>query len=297
MWTGTDEEYFRLYATTAKRIKQRWPGLKVGGPAVGNTGELADGKLRPSPFVVAFLERCRRDGLPLDFFSWHVYTNDSREVAARAREVRRLLDGHGFKATESHLNEWNYLPDKDWTPVGRGGQGAARQRFYERLGGAEGAAFAAATLVRLQDEPLDAACFFNATSNGFGLFNPSGVPKKNYHAFRAFRMFAASGRRVEVSDSTLAAGAAAQPSGESVTVLVCNESPKAAPVVIAIKGFPWAGAVSLNVWTLDAHQDLDETESGELAPGERTIDLTVPGHSVTVIRVRRPAPAAAPPGR
>ena len=31
MWTGDDEDYFRLYATTARAIKQRWPAPEGGG--------------------------------------------------------------------------------------------------------------------------------------------------------------------------------------------------------------------------------------------------------------------------
>ncbi len=31
MWSGTDEDYLRLYETTARALKNRWPELKVGG--------------------------------------------------------------------------------------------------------------------------------------------------------------------------------------------------------------------------------------------------------------------------
>ena len=33
MWSGTMEDYYRLYVTSAKRIKSEFPDLKVGGPA------------------------------------------------------------------------------------------------------------------------------------------------------------------------------------------------------------------------------------------------------------------------
>jgi hypothetical protein len=294
-WTGNDDEYFALYAAAARLIKQRWPDLKVGGPAVGNTGDLVDGRLRPSPFVTAFLDRCRRDHLPLDFFSWHVYTNDATQVAARAREVRRILDEHRFKATESHLNEWNYLPDNDWTAVSLAGQGEPRQKFYDRLGGAEGAAFVASTLLRLQDAPLDAANYFNAASNGFGLFTAAGVPKKTFHAFRAFGMLLDAGRRVDVSGSRLAACAAAQPGGESVTLVVANDSPTDVTAGMTVKGLPWSRPVALDVWVLDAGHDLEHSEGGALAPDERRVERTLPGYSVTVLRLRRPAPVVRPP--
>ena len=31
-WTGTDEEYFNLYATTAALLRKEFPGIKIGGP-------------------------------------------------------------------------------------------------------------------------------------------------------------------------------------------------------------------------------------------------------------------------
>jgi hypothetical protein len=37
-------DYFRLYSVTAKAIKARFPGVLVGGPAVGDTGRTAGPK-------------------------------------------------------------------------------------------------------------------------------------------------------------------------------------------------------------------------------------------------------------
>ena len=288
MWTGTDEDYFRLYAAASKAIKKRWPNLKVGGPAVGNTGELTGGTLRPSPFLAGFLDRCRRDGLPLDFFSWHVYSNNPREVADRARAVRALLDLYGFRQTESHLNEWNYLPDNDWTPVGRGGQGAARQRFYDRLGGAEGAAFTAATLLCLQDAPLDAACYFNAGSNSFGLFNPHGVPKKTFHAFRAFRMLLDTPNRVRVSGPDLAACAGLNDAGDALTLVVSHCGERATTARVKLAGLPWRGASTATTWLLDDAHDLAEMAVDAVKDG--SIERTMSAHSVWVVRVKPAKP-------
>src|SRR5204863_6401342 len=110
MWSGSDEDYLRLYKTAARRIKAAYPKLKVGGPAVGFSGQFKNGQFEPSAFVLAFLEMCRREAVPLDFFSWHCYTSDPSELARRSHAIRRLLDSQGFNSTESHLNEWNYLP-------------------------------------------------------------------------------------------------------------------------------------------------------------------------------------------
>lgn len=73
------------------------------------------GRFEPTVFLKAFLARCKKDGLPLDFLSWHCYSADPDELVRRARGVRALLDGTGFRGAESHLHEWNYLPDGNWS--------------------------------------------------------------------------------------------------------------------------------------------------------------------------------------
>ena len=84
-WDGTAEDYYRLYATAARAIKAKWPELKVGGPAAAHSGGLAGNKLAPSPFLQGFLECCRKESVPVDFLSWHMYTGDATApVRARA---------------------------------------------------------------------------------------------------------------------------------------------------------------------------------------------------------------------
>ena len=285
MWTGTDEDYFRLYAATARRLKMRWPDLKVGGPAVGNTGEFAAGVLTPAPFVAAFLERCRRERLPLDFFSWHCYTNDPRELAGRAKAVRDLLDASNFAAAESHLNEWNYLPDNDWAPMLPAGQGVKRRQFYERVGGAEGAAFAAAALVLLQDAPLDAANYYRADAGGFGLFTEHGEPRKTFHALRAFRMLTETPARAAVrgEGGAVVAAAGFSANRDELRILICNTGgPR--PVDLAFEALPWP-TPAVTTMTLDARRDLEP-------PGEPTsLDglvarIDVPEYGVCLIQVK-----------
>jgi xylan 1,4-beta-xylosidase len=72
MWSGTDDDYLRLYTAAARALKARFPDLKIGGPSLGASGELLHGRFEPTPFLVRFLEYCRDQKLPLDFFSWHL---------------------------------------------------------------------------------------------------------------------------------------------------------------------------------------------------------------------------------
>ena len=138
MWTGSDADYFRLYATAATAIKREFPQLKVGGPAVGATGEIVEGKYQPTEFLQGFVRQVREQKLPLDFFSWHTYTDDPGLYARKAKGIRQWLDAHGQERAEIHLNEWNYLPNNDWSPLIASGQGRARQMWYDTMGGPPG---------------------------------------------------------------------------------------------------------------------------------------------------------------
>ncbi|MGV3774174.1 MAG: GH39 family glycosyl hydrolase [Verrucomicrobiales bacterium] len=201
MWTGNDDQFLELYITAARQIKAAFPHLKIGGPAFGHSGQYRDGTFTPSPFVLRFLEMCKSEGAPLDFFSWHCYTDDPSELVGRAKAVRKLLDDYGFTKTESHLNEWNYLPGNNWGPLGRKVSAEEREAFYLQMGGLPGAAFVASSLVELQAAPVDTSNLFHGELGGFGLFNEFGSPNKVYQALELFSYMLQTPRRLQVEAS------------------------------------------------------------------------------------------------
>ena len=153
--------------TATAVLRKEFPAINIGGPGLGNHGDLKGETFTPVPFLKAFLVRCKKDAAPLDFVSWHCYTADPSELVHRAKGVRAALDGAGYKAAESHLNEWNYLPDGSWTGI-KVKDAAARERWYARLANEEGAAFTAASLIALHDAPVNAANYFTAEAPGMG---------------------------------------------------------------------------------------------------------------------------------
>ena len=267
MWTGTDEQFLKLFEVTARTIKKGRPGLKVGGPALADAGRLKGGKFVPSRYARLFLSYCRENHVPLDFFSWHRYTKDPSEYAPLAEGVRKMLDQYGFTKTESHLNEWNYLPRGDWRPLTKGGQGLPRQKWLAEMGGPRGAAFDAWVLLALQWEPVDMANFFTADTQMLGLFTPDGVPKKNFYAFKAFRMLLDTPERVrtprpEKGKVALCAGLGA--GGKRAAILLSNFYPGCEPPVLVIRNLPWKGPVRFEVFLLDGKHDLDPVRGGTL---------------------------------
>ena len=42
-----------------------------------------------------------------DFFSWHIYCTEPKQITNRSERMRRLLNDNGYESAESILNEWN----------------------------------------------------------------------------------------------------------------------------------------------------------------------------------------------
>lgn len=61
-WTGKQNGYFELYATSAKAIKAVDSHLKVGGPATAGMG-----------WIPELLDYCSKNAIPIDFVASHSY--------------------------------------------------------------------------------------------------------------------------------------------------------------------------------------------------------------------------------
>ena len=112
MWTGSDEQFFALYAATARTLRARFSTIKIGGPGIGAPGNFnATGTFEPSAFLTRFLDFCRAESLPLDFLSWHCYTDDPAELTAGFAEAVALAKSVGFTETvRFHRRKISFVP-------------------------------------------------------------------------------------------------------------------------------------------------------------------------------------------
>ncbi len=290
MWTGSDEQFLELYIVTAKRLKNAYPELKIGGPAVGGGFVRQGDGWALSPFVVRFLDAVRENDVPLDFFSWHTYTNQPRDYVDKAVYLREELNRRGFVNTEIHLNEWNYLPDDDWAPMLLHGDVVKRESWFRRLGGSEGAAFTASVLIELQDAPVDVANYFNGGINSFGLFNEYGAPKKTYYALPAFRRLLDTPRRIAVEGdrpkgSSIAAGT--DPEKDTVFILIANRKDSEPLPTLTVAALPWTGSTHCEIFLLDETHDFERVRLEEISADRSTIVLeNIPSESPCVIGIK-----------
>lgn len=289
-WTGTDEQFFEFYKVVSRSLKAAFPQLMIGGPGIGITGDLQGDTLKPSTILSGFLESCRRDKLPLDFLSWHCYSahNNPREPIIRAHNVRRLLNTYGFDKAESYLDEWRCIPDYNWGPVSRNTDPLVRQKWYERMVGPESAAYNAAVLLGLQDAPVEGATYFHGEQGGWGLFDESGVPYKNYYGLLSFRRLLDTPERAQIAGTLLnglAVGAGRDKTGKTAQILLVNYSADALPVQLKLEGLPWPQTTIRDVLMVDARHNLTPLNSVPTLGEWNRLPFTLQDASIALIRL------------
>lgn len=207
-WSGTPQQFYSLYEKTARALKSVDATLKVGG----------DGKALPSDdggYREGFLDYCASHHVPLDFYSWHTYANrsaDPYDAVRLAKEIRGILDTHGFPHTESILSEWNL--SADFTEAEKA-----------ELQGIHNAAYIGAVLSYLQDTTIDHAHFYRGDAAWMGLFDLDGKYFKTAYAFKAMGEMLDTPQRLGVEGTDtfgFAALAGRSADGNTVQILISN---------------------------------------------------------------------------
>lgn len=92
-------DYNTLYDHTVAGLRRGDPDAKVGGPTVANGNSM---------LVEGLIEHCATSGTPLDFLSWHLYS-DSPEAHAGyiAKQRARLAKYPQLKNVKLFISEWN----------------------------------------------------------------------------------------------------------------------------------------------------------------------------------------------
>ncbi len=117
-WTGTQEDYFKLYKYSAEAVKSVNPDYKVGGPATAGAA-----------WEPEFIEYCEKNNVPLDFISTHSYgvkqgfldeygnsgtvlSNDDFAVSSDVIQSRKEISTSSMPNLELHYTEWSssYTP-------------------------------------------------------------------------------------------------------------------------------------------------------------------------------------------
>ena len=214
LWTGTPEDYFRLYDVTAKHIKALHPEVKIGG--YGSCGFYGCNK-KPEDrsemenhridFFRNFMKYVKEHGTPIDFFSWHSYSNTAATVNYD-KFLKSELISLGYPNLETHLNEWD--------------------PYAEELGTGHHAAEIAAMMIAMQYGNPSVCCIYDMrTANApyCPLFNPiTHKPIHGYYSMVAFNTLYKLGTQLEISCDAPGVYALCATNGNKTALLISNLS-------------------------------------------------------------------------
>ena len=234
MWTGTAEEFYKLYDVTAKHLKACFgDSIKVGGyGACGMYGlyyhpekygldfparepdERYEKDTYRVEFFLGFVKYIREQGSPIDFFSWHSYS-DVEKTLGMDFFIRKTLKENGYGELETHLNEWN------------------NAHKNELHGTAYASAAVAAMMLAMQDASTHMLCYYDtrlqASAYG-GFFAPlTYEPVSTYYSFAAFGRLYALGTQVEtvIEKDGGEFYAVAATDGKRNALMICNRTGEA----------------------------------------------------------------------
>ena len=271
-WGGTKLQFFEFYHVAATHLKQCFPNLKIGGPALAIDLQWAED----------FLSQLKA---PLDFFSWHTYSTDPREVSGTAEQIRALLDRYGFSQAENILDEWNYVADLE-------GDGWIRSLKTEKS--LKGASFIAGTMCMCQSSSLDMLMYYDARPCAMnGMYNTDLVCEclKGYYPFKMFNTLYTLGRSAEVScegDNLYACAARNDGNAAVMVTHYCDEDATLPEEIkLNIQGFSCDKGVKAQFYLLDETHDLTLVRE-EILSGQRfSVFLTAPLFSSYLITLTK----------
>ncbi|WP_201981601.1 GH39 family glycosyl hydrolase [Hymenobacter rubidus] len=184
-FSGTQADYFLLYASTARAVKSVSASYRVGGPASSGTG-----------WIDETLAYCAANKVPLDFISTHDYgvteggldefgqgqqhLGDPNAIARHTAAVRAKIAASAFPKIELHLTEWStsYSPHD---PVHDSYESAAY--LLNTLKQTEKTA-TSMSYWTFSDIFEEAGPPLTPFHGGFGLLNLQGIRKPAYFAYK-----------------------------------------------------------------------------------------------------------------
>lgn len=189
-WKDADQQaYFDLYNVTARAIKDVYPDLHVGGPAICGGSD---------HWITDFLNFCHRENVPVDFVSRHAYTSKppkkrtpdytyqdlhpNTDMLEQFKAVRERVDASPFPHLPLHITEYN----TSYSPINPVHDTPLNAAYLARIlseGGDVVDSFSYWTFSDVFEESDVPRAPFHG---GFGLMALNGIPKPTFHLFAFF---------------------------------------------------------------------------------------------------------------
>lgn len=185
-WTGTQDEYFNLYAHAARAVKRVDPAYRVGGPATAGAA-----------WIPEMINYASQNKVPLDFVSTHSYgvnqgfldefgttgtvlSTDAMAVASDVLKNRKEIAASSMPKLELHYTEWSssYTP-ADPTHDSYHQAAYILKKLKQGSGAVQSMSYWVFTDIFEEPGPR-----FEAFHGGFGLMNTQGIKKPAYFAYQ-----------------------------------------------------------------------------------------------------------------
>lgn len=184
-WTGSQQDYFKLYQYAAQAVKSVNRGYKVGGPATAGAA-----------WVPETIEFCASNNVPIDFISTHTYgvnqgyldeygttgtvlAKEKSSVSGDVINSRKQIQSSAMPNLELHYTEWS----SSYTPADPFHDSYHSAAFILDKLKHVGTAANSMSYWVFTDIFEEAGPRFTPFHGGFGLMNTQGIKKSAYYAY------------------------------------------------------------------------------------------------------------------
>lgn len=185
-WTGTQDDYFKLYKYSAHAVKSANPEYRVGGPATAGAAW--------EPELIDF---CTKNNVPIDFISTHSYgvnqgfldeygnsgtilSKDDFAVSGDVIQSRKEISESSKPNLELHYTEWS----ASYTPADPIHDSYHESAYVLQKLKQVGDAAQSMSYWVFTDIFEESAPRFTPFHGGFGMLNTQGINKPVFYAYQ-----------------------------------------------------------------------------------------------------------------
>jgi xylan 1,4-beta-xylosidase len=185
-WTGSQQDYFRLYQYTAQAIKSVNKDYRVGGPATAGAA-----------WEPELIDYCHKNNVPIDFISTHAYgvkqgyldefgnsgtvlDKNPMSVSGEVLESRKEIARSPMPDLELHYTEWS----ASYTPADPIHDSYHEAAYVLQKLKQVGSAANSMSYWVFTDIFEEAGPRFTPFHGGFGMLNIQGINKPVFYAYQ-----------------------------------------------------------------------------------------------------------------
>ena len=221
---GTIADYLDLYHATAQAVKRADESAWVGGPAMASFtyGLPKFYRFNDESWITALIVYAQRNNLPLDFVSWHFYSQLPWTYRDKIATYDQWLSQMTPKP-QLLLTEWNYVA----------GNSSAMDT-------GKSVAYLAQTLSIFAESNLDQAFYFEPIDGRedwfgrWGLIRADGLRKPSFYAYTLFNRLIGTQLLVESNHPNI--GAVATQTNDTLVILFWNNTGTDESIQITVDG-------------------------------------------------------------